>query len=560
MPRARFFWMGAAVVGLVSCASQEQKEAQANLRIIRHAYLEQYRPLSIEVGRAWWDAATSGEDEAYDRRKAAEAKLADLHGNRQIFAEIKALEDSGVVRDEVLARELLVMYHSFLSKQADPELNKKIIVLEADLDKIFNTHRSQVGDKTMTENDVRKILKETPKTELAREAWTGYMEVGRKVGPKLRELVKLRNQVARKLGYENYFSMRLEMQEFDEAKVFELFDELDELTSGPFSRLKDDIDRRAAERFGLTADQLRPWHTSDLFFQEAPDLSDVDLDSIYADKDPVELSRAHYESMGWDVAAILSRSDLYEREGKSPHAFCTSIDRDQDIRVLCNVKPNAQWMDTMHHELGHGVYDQYIGVKVPFILHEPSHILSTEGVAMLFGSLTKNGEFLEKVVKVSAEDLPRYAQAARAALRAEKLIFSRWTQVMLRFEQGMYRDPDQDLNKLWWDLKKRYQQLNPPDDLSGADYGAKIHVVVAPVYYHNYMLGDLFASQVRHYAAALIGVDDPHTTCFYGSKKVAQYLRREVFEPGNVYDWRELTRRATGEDLTAKYYAELYVD
>ena len=84
--------------------------------------------------------------------------------------------------------------------------------------------------------------------------------------------------------------------------------------------------------------------------------------------------------------------------------------------------------------------------------------------------------------------------------------------------------------------------------------------MVAPVYYHNYMLGDLFASQVHHYAAALIGVDDPLTTFFYGKKKAAQYLRREVFEPGNLYDWRELTRRSTGEELTAKYYAELYVD
>lgn len=560
MPRERFFWIGVIVFGSVSCVSQEQKEAEANFTVIRKQYLERYRPLSMEVGVAWWDAATSGADEAYERRKVAEARLADLHGNRQVFAGIRALKNSAAVRDERLARELLVMYHSFLSRQADPALNKKIIALEADLDQIFNTHRSKVGDKTLTENDVRKILKETPETELARQAWTGYMEVGRKVEQKLRELVKLRNQVARKLGYENYFSMRLEMQEFDEAKLFELFDELDQLTSGPFTRLKKEVDRRATERFGLTAEQLRPWHTSDLFFQEAPDLSEVDLDAMYSSKDPVELSRIHYESMGLEVASIISRSDLYERDGKSPHAFCTSIDRDQDIRVLCNVKPNAQWMDTMHHELGHGVYDQYIGAEVPFILHEPSHILSTEGVAMLFGSLTKNREFLEKVVKVSGEDLPRYAEAAREALRAEKLIFSRWAQVMLRFERGMYRDPDQDLNELWWDLKKRYQQLNPPDDLSGADYGAKIHVVVAPVYYHNYMLGDLFASQVHHYTAALIGVDDPHTTCFYGNKVAAQYLQREVFEPGNLYDWRELTRRATGEELTAKYYAELYVD
>ena len=30
------------------------------------------------------------------------------------------------------------------------------------------------------------------------------------------------------------------------------------------------------------------------------------------------------------------------------------------------------------------------------------------------------------------------------------------------------------------------------------DYAAKIHIVTTPVYYHNYMLGEMFASQVHH--------------------------------------------------------------
>src|SRR5690606_34973767 len=145
----------------------------------------------------------------------------------------------------------------------------------------------------------------------------GYMAVGRKVAPKLLELVKLRNEVARKLGYRNYFVMQLEMQEYEEAELVALFDELDRLTREPFARLKAEVDAAAMERFGLAAAQLRPWHTSDLFFQEAPDLGGFALDTIYEGKDPVQLSKAHYLSMGMEVDGILARSDLYEREGKS---------------------------------------------------------------------------------------------------------------------------------------------------------------------------------------------------------------------------------------------------
>ena len=53
---------------------------------------------------------------------------------------------------------------------------------------------------------------------------------------------------------------------------------------------------------------------------------------------------------------MLARSDLYEKTGKSPHAFCTDIDREGDVRVLANIVPNEYWMGTMLHELGHAVY------------------------------------------------------------------------------------------------------------------------------------------------------------------------------------------------------------
>ena len=37
---------------------------------------------------------------------------------------------------------------------------------------------------------------------------------------------------------------------------------------------------------------------------------------------------------------------LYEREGKDQHAFCITIDRDDDVRTLLNIKPPANWMET----------------------------------------------------------------------------------------------------------------------------------------------------------------------------------------------------------------------
>ena len=49
---------------------------------------------------------------------------------------------------------------------------------------------------------------------------------------------------------------------------------------------------------------------------------------------------------------------------------------------------------------------------------------------------------------LSEAEAAKYVGAARQSLRAEKLIFSRWAQVMIRVEHGMYNNPDQDLAKI----------------------------------------------------------------------------------------------------------------
>lgn len=528
---------------------------------LRDAYLSKYKPLFIEANQAWWQAATTGDDQAFKRREAADNALVELHSDKGVYSQIQSLRDGGNVRDPLLARQLDVMYRTFLGNQGDRDTLKRIIAIETEVEKTFNTHRSDVGGKKMTENDVRKILRETTDSQQAQAAWLGYTRVGLKVQDKLKQAVKLRNQVARELGFTNYYALRLAEQEIDGQQLAALFDELDDLTREPFAKVKKDIDARMAKRFGIEPSQLRPWHFGDLFFQEAPPMGDVNLDDVFAKSDLVKLVEKYYAGIGMPCDDIIARSDLYEKPGKSPHAFATNIDRAGDIRVLCNLKPNVQWADTLMHEVGHGVYDKYISPDLPFLLREPAHSLTTEGLAMMFGAMVKTEDWLVNVRGLSPKEAARIVKSAEQSLRIEKLVFSRWSQVMLRFERSMYADPDQDLSKLWWDLKKKYQLMNPPDDPSLPGYAAKVHVLTVPVYYHSYLMGDLFAMQVQAYIARdVLGVSDPKTTSFVGKLKAGKFLRDRIFGPGDAYRWDKLLRDATGEPLTAKYFVERYVN
>jgi peptidyl-dipeptidase A len=156
-----------------------------------------------------------------------------------------------------------------------------------------------------------------------------------------------------------------------------------------------------------------------------------------------------------------------------------------------------------------------------------------------------------------ATERRKLSEAGAKVLRNQLLIFSRWCQVMLRFEKGLYENPDQDLNKLWWDLVEKYQMVRRPDSRSAPDYASKIHIVSAPVYYHNYMMGELFASQVHHtIAKEVYNGNDPAMVVYVGNRAVGEFMKRRVFVPGRSLSWNALTKHATGAELSPKAFAE----
>ena len=103
---------------------------------------------------------------------------------------------------------------------------------------------------------------------------------------------------------------------------------------------------------------------------------------------------------------------------------------------------------------------------------------------------------------------------------------------MFRFETALYDNPDQDLNRLWWDLVEKYQEVRRPEGRNEPDYAAKIHIVTAPAYYHNYMMGELFASQLHHaIAREVFHGADPARRCTWAIRRSGRFMSERVFAP-----------------------------
>jgi peptidyl-dipeptidase A len=354
--------------------------------------------------------------------------------------------------------------------------------------------------------------------------------------------------------------MSLKLSEQDPEEIGSLFDELDNLTRDSFAGLKSEIDTYLSKRDNVKVEELMPWHYQNRFFQEPPGIYSINLDKYYEGRNIENLTTDYYSSMGLDISDMIAKSDLYEKPGKNQHAYCINIDNQGDVRVLCNIKTNQNWMGTMLHEFGHANYDKYIEPQLPFSLRNPAHTFTTEAIAMFFGRMSSNAQFLVDMKLTDAADARNVSADGFKVLRLEQLTFSRWAQVMYRFEKALYADPDQDLNTLWWDLVEKYQMIKRPANRNQPDWASKIHIATSPCYYHNYLLGELLASQFNHYIAAMVLKTDNFGQSYFGKKQVGDYFKEKVFSPGARYGWNEMIEKATGEKLTAKYYAEQFVN
>ena len=260
----------------------------------------------------------------------------------------------------------------------------------------------------------------------------------------------------------------------------------------------------------------------------------------------LKLCREFYAGIGLPIDDVLRRSDLFEKPGKYPHAFSTDIDRQGDVRVLANVVPEPGVAGHDAARAGPCRLLARTSRTACLMSCGPSRTsLTTEGVAMMFEKLADNAGWLAAMGVTCP--IRRASEAGVRVRRNRLLIFSRWCQVMFRFEMALYDNPDQDLNRLWWDLVENYQELKRPEGRDQPDYAAR-STSSAPG-----LLSQLHAGRVVRVASAPCRSPATCSTASirrrrfsWAIRSVGRFMRQRVFEPGCTLDWNQLTRHATG--------------
>jgi peptidyl-dipeptidase A len=501
---------------------------------------------------AWWTASLSGRPADYRRMESAERAVNRHFSRPGTFARLQRLVQADG-SNPLVRRRLQRLRLAYQSKQAPVDVLDRITSAEGEIQKQYSTFRAEFDGHPATDNELEDVLRTSQDTPRVREAWEARKQIGPVVGDALRQLAHLRNEAARAIGFADYWHSQLLLDELDPDDLITTLDQVEAATSAPFLAMKADLDSHLAKRFDAEVSALRPWHYADPFFQETPEVFAPPADPLYADLDVVELAAESYRQLGFgSIDTILTRSDLYPRDGKNQHAYAVDIDREGDVRTFLNVEPNARWMGTLLHELGHTIYmDGIDRSALPYDLRDDPQGFLNEGFAMFCEQLATTPSWLSKVVGLSKRTANTLGPQLAAQETASLLAFVRWCLTIVHFERGFYADPDQDLNRLWWDLEERYQHVPRPEGRDAPDWAAKVHVATAPVYYQKYLLGRLFAAQLTHKMNADLG------GWWDGRPRSGDYVKRELFMPGARDPWPVLVERVTGRPLGVEALATI---
>jgi peptidyl-dipeptidase A len=474
-----------------------------------------------------------------------------MFSDKAIYENLLKYRSSSLIKDDLLKRQLDILIKSFKENMISKEILKKITDKETTISQIYNSFRPSVDGISLSENEIKNLLESSLDVKKRKKIWEVSKEIGNQLAPHILEVVKYRNEGARELGYDNYFQMQLDLQNVDGNWLFDILDDVYHKSEDSYKNLISQIQDYQIKKFNVDKDEIGPWLWSEPFSQEDP-IDVLEINQLFSDIDMPAVVSSFYKKMGKDIEPILKRSDLYEKENKSQHAFCIDIDREGDVRTLNNLRPTIRWLDTLLHEMGHAIYDLGFDNNLPWLLKTYPHIFTTEAIALIMGRQAYNPNFIKEFIKVSSDKKDLIEKACQMQKRRQ-LIFSRWVLVMTYFEKSLYEDPSQNLNKLWWELVRKYQNIHLSQDRSNQnDWASKYHIGIAPVYYFSYLLGEFFASTITE-VLKKSNIDN------LWDIRAGQFLSEKIFHPGAKYTWETLVKKIDNKPLNCEAWIKEYV-
>ena len=303
---------------------------------------------------------------------------------------------------------------------------------------------------------LRTIMRTSTEESVRKSAYEGLKSIGPFVcSHGFLEIVKLRNKLARLLGFCDYYDYTVTNAEgFSKAKLFEILDGLEEGTRPLMVKAR----RQLEELHGKEA--LDPWNTG---FMMAGSVIKK-MDPYFPFSKSVENYMRSYAAMNIGYSNATMTLDLLDRKNKYSNGFChwpvpawvkpdgTHVPSKTNFTSLADptaVGSGLTALNTLMHEAGHAAHFANILQPSPLFSQEraPTSVAYAENQSMFLDSLVGDSAWRAKYAK-NLEGNPIPFEIIKEGIRSTHPFQVFQLRAMLcvsYFEKALYELPEDEL-------------------------------------------------------------------------------------------------------------------
>ncbi len=488
--------------------------------------------------------------------------------------------------DDVTRRKLMLLKNGLVMPAPDrPGAAKEMADIQARLSTLYSTGTAVIDGKTLHLEDLEDELAKTRDPAKAKAIWDAWHKISPPMRADYAKLTALANEGARGIGYKDAGALWRSGYDMTPDQFAALTDKLWTQVEPFYDNLHCYVRARLNAKYGdavqpktgpIRADLLgnmwgQEW--GNIYDVVAPtggpgmgyDLTERLKAKGYTPTSMVKTAENFYISLGfqpwpqtfWERSMIERPRD---REVQC-HASAWDVDNKDDIRLKACIHVNADDFFTVHHELGHNLYQRAYKDQ-PFLFENGANDGFHEAIGDFAGLNALTPGYLKQLGVIDTipgpeADIPYLLKVAMdgVAFLPFGLLVDKW-----RWEVFSGQITPAQYNDAWWALKLKYQGITPPDarPADAFDPGAKNHVATS-VPYARYFLARIYEYQFYRAACRQAGWKGPLNRCsIYGNKEVGARFNK-MLAMGQSRPWPEALEAFTGEkDIDATAIADYF--
>jgi peptidyl-dipeptidase A len=556
-------------------AEAEQFMSQAESRL---------NELTVKASRATWVQENFITDDTESLTADAQEQLTAI--TEELIDQSKRFDGLKMPAD--LSRKFMLLRLSLTAPAPkDPALRKEMTKIGTSLDADYGKGKyCRKPDDCLDITAIEGIMGDNRNPDELKDVWTGWHKVGAPMRQRYARFVELSNQGAREMGFKDTGALwragyDMTPEQFS-AELERLWDQVRPL----YMSLHTFVRARLVQKYGpqivppdgpIPAHLLgNPWaqQWGSIFpILGLPENSQgYDLTALLKAqnldaKGMVRYGENFYKSLGFaPLPDTFWQRSLFTKPRDRDvvcHASAWDIDNQDDLRVKMCIQIRDVDFVTIHHELGHNMY-QRAYKNQPFFFENGANDGFHEAIGDTI-ALAITPEYLKEIgllntVPPADADIPILLREAldKVAFLPFGLMIDQW-----RWKVFSGEIKPAGYNQAWWDLRLKYQGVAPPVARSEADFdpGAKYHVA-GNVPYMRYFLADILEFQFYRALCKEAGYQGPLNRCTFFKSKAAGAKFNKMLEMGTSKPWPDELETLTDQremDATAilDYFAPL---